>query len=164
MPNQQARDEDQQMEDHQNISSGGHQGERHPRSPSRERLSCSPNQSRRSQQRDRPSADHEAIPWTHEPMSGAILHDIDDCSTCTGYFSHFHRAYRQKSPSMMDALDECTALTIPVDEHRGLFAKSEERTEDRWDMLDEIKHLKMKSDNQQCQIRELTARHEEMLC
>src|ERR1700729_3591835 len=119
MPNPQARDEDKNMEDRQNTSSGGHQGERHRRSPSHERLSRSPNQSRRSQRRDRPSADHEAIPWTHELMSGAILHDIDDCSTCSGYFSHFHKAYRQKLPSMEDALDEHAALTVPIQEHKG---------------------------------------------
>ena len=63
-------------------------------------------------------------------MSGAILHDVDDCSTCGGYFSHFHKAYRQKSPTMLDALNERAALTVPVDEHEKLFAKFEDRTED----------------------------------
>jgi hypothetical protein len=96
-------------------------------------------------------------------MSGAILHDVDDCSTCGGYFSHFHKAYRQKSPTMLDALNERAALTVPVDEHEKLFAKFEDRTEDGRDMLDEIKRLKAESDDQQRQIRELTAKHEEML-
>src|ERR1700729_3361841 len=163
MPNPQARDEDKNMEDRQNTSSGGHQGERHRRSPSHERLSRSPNQSPRSQRRDRPSADHEAIPWTHEPMSGAILHDVDDCSTGGGYFSHFHKAYRHKSPTMLDALNERAALTVPVDEHEKLFAKFEDCTEDGRDMLDEIKRLKAESDDQQRQIQELTTRQEEML-
>src|ERR1700729_1547045 len=97
-------------------------------------------------------------------MSSAILHDIDDCGTCGEYFSHFHKAYRQKSPTMLDALGEHTALTIPVDEHEKLFAKFEDHTEDRQDMLDEIKCLKAEFDDQQRQIQELTARHEEMLC
>src|ERR1700685_3693378 len=162
MPNQQTRDEDKNMEDHQNTSSGGHQGERHRHSPSHERLSRSPNQSQRSQRRDRPS-DHEAIPWTYEQMSGVILHDIDDCSTCGGYFSHFHKAYRQKSPTMLDALCKRAALTVPIDEHEKLFAKFEDHTEDGQDMLDEIKRLKAESDDQQRQIRELTVKHEEML-
>src|ERR1700727_2633033 len=96
-------------------------------------------------------------------MSGVILHDINDCSTCSGYFSHFHKAYRQKLPSMEDALDKHTVLTVPVQEHKGLFAKFEERTDDRWEMLDFIKHLKVISNDQQRQIRELTTRHEEML-
>jgi hypothetical protein len=80
-------------------------------------------------------------------MSGTILHNVDKCSTCSGYFSHFHKAYRQKSPSMADALDKHAVLTVPVWEHKKLFAKFEECTEDRWDMLDEIKHLKAESDD-----------------
>src|ERR1700691_1622093 len=96
-------------------------------------------------------------------MSGAILHDVDDCSTCGGYFSHFHKAYRHKSPTMLDALGERAALTVPVDEHEKLFTKFNDRTEDGQDMLDEIKRLKAESDNQQRQIQELTVRHKEML-
>ena len=64
---------------------------------------------------------------------------------------------------MLDALNERAALTVPVDEHEKLFVKFEDRTEDRRDMLDEIKRLKAESDDQQRQIWELTAKHEEML-
>jgi hypothetical protein len=96
-------------------------------------------------------------------MSSAILHDVDECSTCGGYFSHFHKAYRKKSPSIEETLDERTALTVPVWEHKRLFTKYKECTEDGQAMLDEIKHLKVKSDDQQRQIHEFTAKHEEML-
>ena len=65
---------------------------------------------------------------------------------------------------MEETLDEHPVLTVPIQEHKRLFPKFEECTEDGWAMLDEIKHLKALSDDQQRQIRELTARHEEMLC
>ena len=107
--------------------------------------------------------DPETNSWAYDLITDTILHNVDKCSICSGYFSHFHKALRQKSPSMEDALDKCTLLTVSIQEHKKLFTKYKECTEDRQEMLDEIKCLKAKSDAQQCQIEELTMRHEKML-
>jgi hypothetical protein len=64
---------------------------------------------------------------------------------------------------MEDALNEHAVLTVFVWEHKRLFAKYKECTKDGQAMLDFIKHLKAKSDDQLCQIQELNTRHEEML-
>src|SRR6202453_3216568 len=104
----QMHNEDQQMEDHQNSCSGGQREERLHCSSLVEQLSRSP-----MHRWSRRQADPEPSPWTHDPFTDAILHDTDLCSVCKGYFDHYHRSRKQKSPSLEDALEERAALTIP---------------------------------------------------
>src|ERR1700677_4432427 len=115
-------------------------------------------------QRSRRQADPKPSPWTHDPFTNAILHDTDLCSVCKGYFNHYHRSRRQKSPSLEDALEERAALTVPIKEHDKLYAKYEEHTEQGQEMFDEIKSLRADYNATQRQLRELTEKHEELLC
>src|ERR1700677_3751248 len=106
-------------------------------------------------QRSRRQADPKPSPWTHDPFTDAILHDTDLCSVCKGYFDHYHRSRRQKSPSLKNTLEERMALTVPIKEHKKLYAKYEERTEDGQEMFEEIKSLHTNYDAAWCQLKEL---------
>ena len=147
------------MEDHQNMSSGGRREEWPRHSPSVERLSRLPMHRWSCRQ-----ADPEPNGWSHDPFTSAILHDTDICSVCKGYFDHYHRSMRQKSPSMEDTLEERTSLTVPSREHKRLYAKYEEHMEDGCEMFDELKSTHANYDALKRQFNELTEKHESLLC
>ena len=64
---------------------------------------------------------------------------------------------------MEDTLKEHSLLTVPIKEHKRLYTKYKERTEDGWEMFAELKHTHANYDALKCQFDKLTEKHEDLL-
>ena len=64
---------------------------------------------------------------------------------------------------MEDALEEHMSLTVPIREHKRLYAKYEERMEDGREMFDELKRTCADYDALKRQFNKWTEKHEDLL-
>jgi hypothetical protein len=154
MTKQAKPDEDEPMDGRQDI----------PDDPGTE----GPPQSRSSSPADRrrarsPTREPEEMRWTHEPVSGAIMHDVDDCDTCHCYFRHFHKGMRDNRPSFGDAMSDRARHNVPIRDYRRLMDRYDKSREDNNEMLAEIEKLRGQTNLLKEQVDQAQQRHEELL-